>query len=101
MIFPFMLSLTAMAAPSVHSMIYECFNSRFCATNLHTSIAKSINTSPYKEEPTRKHRSNSIRRDSKSGFLREMDIVNGFQLCDAKFKGSGTRGTIQSDFLTR
>ena len=68
----------------------HCIINRFCAANLPSCIAKSINTSPYKEEVTRKNRSN--RRDRKTGFLREMDIVNGFQLCDAKYKGAGSHG---------
>ena len=29
-------------------------------------------------------------------FLREMDIVNGFQLCDAEYRGSCTRGSFFS-----
>lgn len=71
-------------------MIYSI---RFCASNLHSSIAKSINTSPYKEEPVRVLRNRTIRvNDRKTGFIREMDIVNGFQLCDAKYRRVAGKG---------
>lgn len=69
------------------------YSIRFCATNLHSSIAKSINTSPYKEEPVRMIRNRTIRlSDRKAGFIREMDIVNGFQLCDAKYRRIAGKG---------
>ena len=86
---PFMLFSTVMVALIVLS-IDNCYSiiRRFCATNLHSCIAKSINTSPYnmemKAQGTPKYRSKQY--DAKSGFIREMDIVNGFQLCDSKYK---------------
>lgn len=67
---------------------------RFCALNLPASVEKAINTSPYKEG-TKKPRSNSYRKGDRkptTGFIREMDIVNGFQLCDAKYRATATRG---------
>ena len=72
---------------------------RFCAVNLGSSIEKAINTSPYKDATSKRPRSDSRRKGdwkSTSGFLREMDIVNGFQLCDAKYKGTATRGILAS-----
>lgn len=77
---------------------------RFCANYLHSSIANSINTSPYKEEPTRRARSDSLRKGDKktaSSFLREMDIVNGFQLCDARYRSSVTKGTFHASLRRR
>lgn len=68
---------------------------RFCANYLHSAIENSINTSPYKEDFTKRSRSGSLRKGDKrstSGFLREMDIVNGFQLCDARYRNAVTKG---------
>lgn len=91
-----MLSLMVMVARSALSTLpIHLLMFRFCAVNLGSSIGKAINTSPYKEATLKQQRSDSRRkgdRKSTSGFLREMDIVNGFQLCDAKYKGSATRG---------
>ena len=70
---------------------------RFCANYLYSSIETSINTSPYKNDAEKRSRSrsNSARRGEKkqtTGFVREMDIVNGFQLCDAQYRRTGMRG---------
>ena len=78
--------------------------SQFCANYLASSIANSINTSPYRDDLTRRSRSGSIRKGDKkrSGFLREMDIVNGFQLCDARYRSAVTKddgSTVVSVFL--
>lgn len=75
-------------------------HSRFCANYLASSIANSINTSPYRDDLTRRSRSGSLRKGDKkrSGFLREMDIVNGFQLCDARYRSAVTKGTISGLF---
>ena len=96
--FLFMQSLMDMVVPSVRStstivtIIY-----RFCANYLHSAIENSINTSPYKEDSTKCSRSGSFRKGDKrstSGFLREMDIVNGFQLCDARYRNAVTKGIL-------
>ena len=94
MTFPSMLCSMVMVALYVLSSDMSVINSRFCADNLHSSIAKSINTSPYKDASPKKTPSEKSRRGDKKtlGFIREMDIVNGFQLCEQQYRGVSTRG---------
>ena len=92
--FPVCSWIDVIIIDDIVSLVYRLI-CRFCANYLYSSIETSINTSPYKEESERRTRSYSIsRRDRRQGvgFLREMDIVNGFQLCDAHYRGVGWQG---------
>ena len=102
--FRFMQFLMAMAGLSVPSISCAIgFTTWFCAEHLHHSIAKSINDSPYKSSLPKRSSSDSSPAPGKipASFLREMDIINGFQLCDRSYRDVSIRGSFSPSLLSR
>ena len=88
----FLMATAGLSVPSIRSSIG--FTTWFCAEHLHHSIAKSVNESPYKSSLLKRSSSDSSSAPGKipSSFLREMDIINGFQLCDRSYRDVSLRG---------
>lgn len=95
----FLMATAGLSVPSIRSSIG--FTTWFCAEHLHHSIAKSVNESPYKSSLLKRSSSDSSSAPGKipSSFLREMDIINGFQLCDRSYRDVSIRGSCRSPSL--
>lgn len=95
----FLMATAGLSVPSIRSSIG--FTTWFCAEHLHHSIAKSVNESPYKSSLLKRSSSDSSSAPGKipSSFLREMDIINGFQLCDRSYRDVSLRGSCRSPSL--
>ena len=89
----FLMATAGLSVPSIRSSLG--FTTWFCAEHLHHSIAKSVNESPYKSSLLKRSSPDSSSAPGKipSSFLREMDIINGFQLCDRSYRDVSLRGS--------
>lgn len=97
----FLMATAGLSVPSIPSSIG--FTTWFCAEHLHHSIAKSVNESPYKSSLLKRSSSDSSSAPGKipASFLREMDIINGFQLCDRSYRDVSIRGCLSPSLLSR